>query len=639
MKQTDSAAARADDRLLAVIEKLTEWCVQDNLPDELLSAPAEWLRRLKNITKGDAVNAEPITSEELDSLYDQFVTPLKFGTAGLRAIMGPGMNRMNLRTVAHAGMGVAGWLRKSRLDTFEDGARETVVVAFDNRHHSAEFAALTAGVLSDYDFDIVLFDECQPTPQLVHSVRSLSAVAGIMITASHNPAAYNGYKVYNRDGTQIGNSDAADITREIEQSDPRDLLRALLKHDLAAPETLPNVRLAPRDLIDSYHQYVRDLFPIQGNENELTVVYTPVHGTGGPPTTAIMRSIGVKNLIVVPEQFNPDPDFTTAPAPNPENPEVLSAAAALALKHQADLVLATDPDADRATIMLPDKNGLYTQLDGNEIGALLVHIVAHQYREKHSTQDLSPAPAVLVKSVVTDNFGAAVARAAGFEVREELTGFKNICGAIPDLVRQGKVFLMGYEESIGYAFGDQLRDKDGLAAIRILTGEAARLKRLGLTLGDELEKLRKTHGYFSARPFSLSYSGAAGRQVIQRITDTFRRDFPLTAGDGRLIHYSDYSRRTKYVRHSDTDSTSRNFKPSPFKESDLGGSTDNLLVFQFDNGSWYALRPSGTEPKLKFYIYAVAEAPATAKDRCEILFTTVSTLAEFSAMSLTSQTN
>lgn len=424
MRQTANTAAPADDRLAAVIEKLTEWCALEILPDELLSAPRDWLRRLENITKGDAANVEPITSEELDSLYDQYVIPLNFGTAGLRAIMGPGLNRMNLLTVARAGMGVAGWLRKSGFDTMGTGARGIVVVAFDNRHHSAEFASLTAGVLSGYDFDTVLFDECQPTPQLAYSVRALGAAAGIMITASHNPAAYNGYKVYGPDGTQIGDTDAADITREIKQSNPKDLLRALLKHDLSAPETLPNVRLAPRDLIDSYHQYVRDLYPIQGNENELTVVYTPVHGTGGPPTTAIMRSIGVKNLIVVPEQFDPDPDFTTTPAPNPENPAVLSAAAALALKHQADLVLATDPDADRATIMLPDKNRLYTQLDGNEIGALLVHILARQYREKHPRQDVRPAPAVLVKSVVTDNFGAAVACAAGFEVREELTGFK-----------------------------------------------------------------------------------------------------------------------------------------------------------------------------------------------------------------------
>jgi phosphoglucomutase len=411
------------------------------------------------------------------------------------------------------------------------------------------------------------------------------------------------------------------------QIDPTDHLQRLLPRLQMPLDEHPQIQTAPADLIHQYRQYLCDLYPIQGSENELTVVYTPVHGVGGASARAVFAAVGVNNLIVVPEQFEPHPDFITTPSPNPENPEVLSAAAGLALRHKADLVLATDPDADRAAVMLPDGKGGYRQLTGNEVGALLTAIMIRRYQAAPQENPASPPP-VLVKTVVTDRFGAAVAAAAGCEVIEELTGFKNICGVIPDLLRDGKTFLLGYEESIGYAFGDRVRDKDGLAALRILIGEAARLRKEGRTLRDELHQLFEQHGYFISRPFSLSYPGTEGADIIRDIIAAFRTHFPRQAGRARLIRYRDYAKRLEYTPAKDKNGS---WTAEPFPEAYLGGKTDNLLSFDFDNGSHYALRPSGTEPKLKFYIYATAPDLETAKDRCEILYTTVSMLADHTA--------
>lgn len=507
---------------------------------------------------------------------------IRFGTAGLRGEMGPGFDNMNDQTVALATRGVAAWVGSGRWSVQGRG----VVIAFDIRHHSADFAHIAANTLAEAGIPVWLFPDYQPTPMLVFSIRRLGAAAGIVITASHNPRQYNGYKVYNSLGFQIDSADAAIISSAME--------KAAAVAEGAAPSTGQSalIQSAPASLVQDYHNYVYGLWPCSLPKAPLRAVYTPMHGTGGKHMAAIFTASVPGQLFPVPQQMEPDPDFHTAPAPNPEDPKVLELARELATEVDADLILATDPDADRAAVMLRDDEGQFYPLNGNEIGGLLLHLLLT--RESLLGHPL-PSGSALVKTVVTDDFGATIAREAGLEVFTTLTGFKNICGIIPRLLESGRTFFMGYEESIGYAFPDEVRDKDGLAACRILAGATATLKARGSSLHRELQHLYEKHGWFLSAPFSHVDDAPGGSERIRAIVDRFRHQPIDQVGGGRLQLKQDYDAGLEYQLDEAGAVTET-------RKLDLD--RQDLLVFKYENGCSFALRPSGTEPKLKFYLYA-----------------------------------
>lgn len=529
---------------------------------------------------------------------------IEFGTAGLRGLMIEGPDGINDETIRFAAAGVADWLKKAGTAKTSPDAPCGVVVAHDTRHGSAHFARLTAEVLAGHGIPVWLFPEYQPTPVGVFAVRRLKAAAGIVITASHNPRAYNGFKVYDDSGIQIGSA-AADAIRAGMLAAARAAAsggagRPAVGHCAAAP-----IHRIGGDLPAAYCSAVRHLWQLPGDTAGIRIVYTPMHGTGGQLMQRILSDCGFEQFIPVPEQMAPDPDFTTAPEPNPEQPAVLERAARLAAERRADLVLATDPDADRAAVLLPDETGRYIPLTGNETGALLLHLLLMQAEAR----DVRPERPVLVKSVVTDDFGAAVARAAGMEVVETLTGFKNICGTMPALSAAGKTFVFGYEESIGFAFPDAVRDKDGLAACRILAGAAATLKAAGKTLYQVLTQLWQTHGFYRSNPFSLTFDGPDAQTAVERITAHFRSLPIRRIGSAALCRVQDFDAQTdtRYTENGAVQTTP------------LSQPRQNLLRCFWTDGTWFAVRPSGTEPKLKFYLYTRAADEANAAGRSEQL--------------------
>lgn len=531
---------------------------------------------------------------------------IEFGTAGLRGLMADGPDGINDETIRLAAAGVAAWLQTETAHPAPDAPRG-VVVAHDTRHGSEHFARLTASVLAGHGIPVWLFPDYQPTPVGVFAIRRLNAAAGIVITASHNPRAYNGFKVYDSSGIQIGSA-AADRIRSgmlaAAQPSPPDT-----GGNPEAPRQRANqtaaIRFIGGDLTSAYCTALQDLWQLPGDTAGIRIVYTPVHGTGGHLMQRILTGCGFEQFIPVQEQMEPDPDFTTAPEPNPEQPAVLERAARLAAEQRADLVLATDPDADRAAVMLPDGTGRYIPLTGNETGALLLHLLLMQA----DAAGTRPDRPVLVKSVVTDDFGAAIAQAAGLEVVETLTGFKNICGVIPALSEAGKTFIFGYEESIGFAFPDAVRDKDGLAACRILAGAAATLKSEGKTLYQALARLRQQHGFYQSNPFSLTFEGAAGQTAVEQITAHFRTLPIRRLGSAFLKQVQDFDAQTD-TRYNENGAV----KTTPLRQP-----RQNLLRCFLTDGTWFAVRPSGTEPKLKFYLYTRAADAQTAVSRSEIL--------------------
>ncbi|MGI6077322.1 MAG: phospho-sugar mutase [Fastidiosipilaceae bacterium] len=512
---------------------------------------------------------------------------IHFGTAGLRGQMIPGSDGINNDTIVWATFGIATWLNQTYTQSSDHKTPTGVVIAHDTRHNSSSFAEIAANVLVSQGIPVYYFDKYQPTPVLVYTIRRLNCAAGIVITASHNPKEYNGYKVYNADGIQIGDAEAAMIRSGMaEAADQVSATDLVFKSWNELPDAQP---VASRQL-DSYHEYINNLWQLPGKTTDVNIVYTPMQGTGGRHMIEILAKSGFSNLHPVSSQFEPDPDFSQVTSPNPEQPGALDEACRLASSQKTDLILATDPDADRAAAVIMDQNRKPVILTGNELGAMLLYGLLYQFTELNT----QPAHPVLVKTVVTDDFAATIARAAGFEVVNTLTGFKNICGTIPDLQAAGKDFVMGFEESIGYAFFDDVRDKDGLAACRILAGMAATFMEKNMTLFDVYKKLRDTYGFYISRPFSHYCPGSDGPQLAQRIVDAFRQNPPLIIGDGNLQRLEDFKTQKIYYFDQKIGETSRISHPQ-----------QNLLRFFYDNGNWFALRPSGTEPKLKFYLYTV----------------------------------
>lgn len=542
-----------------------------------------WCNRLE---KEDPLyrELEEIAGNEAE-ITDRFYQEIVFGTAGLRGICGAGTNRMNTRTVGRATQGIANYILQSGEDP-----KRGVAIAYDCRYHSREFSELAAEILAGNGIHVYLFPSLRPTPELSYVIRLLGTVSGINMTASHNPKEYNGYKVYWEDGAQISGAVSDGMMAEIQKLDMFGRFQRITL-ERAVEQGL--VTMLGEETDRKYLNYVLSLSQRKAEELDLAVpvVYTPLNGAGSIPMQQVAQERGFRNFVMVPEQKDPDPEFTTVPFPNPENPKAFALAEKLGKEREAELLIATDPDSDRMAVEIADGRGGYVPLNGNQTGAMLIAYMAEAKKEHGGLSKKS----AMIKSIVTGEFGRAICEAYGIQVFETLTGFKNICGKIPELQKQGYTYFFGYEESIGCAPGEEVRDKDGIAAGMLMMEMAAYYRKKGQSLREVLEGLYERYGYFAEKQVSMVLQGKEGQERIGRIMDAFRKEKPVGFGAFRIEQTIDFAHGWEDIP------------------------AQNALEFRMTDGSWFAMRPSGTEPKLKFYYYTWMAGRAEAMERAEAL--------------------
>jgi phosphoglucomutase len=541
----------------------------------------------------EATRAELTSIEKNEKeIEDRFYKELEFGTAGLRGKLGAGTNRMNIYIISRATQGLADFIKSQGKQYMNRG----VAIAYDCRHFSKEFAMRAALVLAANNIKSYLFESLRPTPLLSFTVRHLNAASGIVVTASHNPKEYNGYKVYWEDGAQIGQDLADAITENILKIKNFEDIN-VMDENKALEEGLLNI--VGSELDDIYVSKVKELALRENIDKDIKVVYTPLNGTGNILVRRVLKERGFTNIPVVPEQENPDPNFTTAPFPNPEDTRAFQYAEKLGEKLGAELLIATDPDCDRLAIMVRNKEGKYISFNGNQTGAMLVKYIVEARKELGKL----PSNGFIVKSIVTGNLGKAIAQKYGVKTFESLTGFKNICGKANELEKSGNYkFVFGYEESIGYVTGDFVKDKDGVISSMMLCEAAAYYKKQGKSLIDVLEETYKEFGYYKESQISLVLEGVEGSSRINRMMEVYRNEYPVEIKDTSVVEYSDYKFRKDVNLVTSEESTSE----IP---------VSNVLKFILADGSWYAVRPSGTEPKIKLYLYSRGESEKAAEEK------------------------
>ncbi|GAB6188959.1 phospho-sugar mutase [Marinitoga arctica] len=526
-------------------------------------------------------------------IMERFYKELEFGTAGLRGVLGAGTNRMNIYTVGKATQGLADFIKSKG----EDYMKRGVVIAYDVRHNSDVFAKTAALILAANGIKAYLFDHIAPTPLLSFSVRRLHTAAGIVVTASHNPKNYNGYKVYWEQGSQILDDVAIPVMENIKKLTDFSMVKKISEKEALEKGLLEYVG---KEIEDEYIEKVKNLAIREDVDKDLKIVYTPLNGTGNKPVRRVLAERGFKNVFVVPEQENPDPDFTTVGYPNPEDIKAFEYAKRLAKEKDADIIIATDPDCDRTAVMVKHNNE-YIPLNGNQTGALLIKYIIEGRKEKGILSEKG----MIIKSIVTGDLGKELAEKYGVVTFETLTGFKNICGLENEL--EGKYdFEFGYEESIGYVTGTFVRDKDGVISSMFVSEAAAYYKKLGKTLVDVLYDMYNEIGYYFENNFSIIIEGLEGMTKMKKIMEIYRKDFPREIGSMKLVRYMDYLEKKDY------DLLSGEIKGTDVPKS-------NVLRFFFDDGSWYAVRPSGTEPKLKIYIYSKDKEEEKSKEKLELM--------------------
>jgi len=512
-------------------------------------------------------------------LEERFYKELRFGTAGLRGKLGVGTNRMNELVVGRVTKGIANFIAKKG----ESYLKRGMVIAYDCRHFSKEFAILVAEILATHKIHVYIFESLRATPELSYAIRKLGAIGGINVTASHNPKEYNGYKVYWKDGAQITDELANAMQREIMEVDLFDHAQRM---DFQSAVATRCITILSKDMDRSYLELVQSLAIRDGEclDKDISIVYTPLNGAGYCPVKTIVHQRGFRNVYIVPEQEKPDPDFTSVGYPNPEDSRVFALAKILGKQVGAEVLIATDPDSDRMAIEIRDTKGEYRALSGNQTGVLLIHYLLEGLKE---TSGL-PSKGFMIKSIVTGDMGTAICESYGVKMFESLTGFKNICGRIPELQNQGMHYLMGYEESIGYALSEEVRDKDGISATMRICEAAAYYKNQGKTLLEVLDELYKEYGYYKEEQVSLVLEGMEGTRRIADMMQEFRAYEGKSFGGFPITQAIDYQNGYK----------------------DIGRS--NVLKYILDGGHWFAIRPSGTEPKIKLYIYTKAEEEKVA---------------------------
>ena len=529
----------------------------------------EWINNpyFDKETKEELLNLKGNEKE----IEDRFYKDLEFGTAGLRGVIAAGTNRINIYTVRRATFGLANYIIKN---TTEEEKNRGVVIAHDNRYMSREFCIEAANTLAACGIKAYIFDSLRTTPELSFAVRNLNTIAGIVITASHNPPEYNGYKVYWEDGAQVMPHIASKITDEI--------------NSIVDYSTIPTLTDENKDLIIMLDEKADTKFIeavkkqvirkelVEKVGKEFKIVFTPLCGTGNVPIRRALSEVGFENIIVVKEEENPDPNFAGIEYPNPEEQKALTRGIKLAKENGADLVIATDPDCDRVGVAVKTTTGEYALLTGNQIGGLLTNYIIEGLKEKGKLKENS----TLIKTIVTSEFGADIARANNIEVLNVLTGFKFIGEKIKSFEENNneKTYLFGYEESYGYLVGTHARDKDAVVASVLISEMAAYYYSKGMSLYEGLMSLYKEYGFFKEKTISITLKGIEGLAKIKDIISYFRENEISAIGDFKVINMKDYSKGIDGLPKSD------------------------VLKFFLEDGSWVAIRPSGTEPKLKFYI-------------------------------------
>ncbi len=530
-------------------------------------------------------------------IRDRFYRELAFGTGGLRGVIGAGSNRMNIYTVRKATQGLANYLN----DRYE---KATVAVSFDSRIKSDVFARETARVFAAAGITVHLFPQLEPTPVLSYAVRYFECQAGVMVTASHNPAKYNGYKVYGSDGCQMTDDDANDVTSFIQKVD---LFEDVKVADFDEAVASGLIRIIGDDLLESYTEKVleQQVNPGVTAEAGLRLVYTPLNGTGNLPVRETLRRVGIKDLTVVPEQELPDGNFPTAPFPNPEIRQAFECALNLAksMKEPADLLLATDPDCDRVGIAVWDGED-YTLMSGNEVGCLLLDYVV-SCRKANGTL---PADPVVVKTIVTTNMAQSIAKKYDCELRDLLTGFKYIGEQIGFLEKEGRAdrYVIGFEESYGYLAGSYVRDKDAVVASMLIVEMASYYRKQGVSLLKRMEQLYQEHGFYRNALVNVAFEGEQGMLDMERLMSGLRSNPPKEIAGLRVLTCADYGERVR------TDLATGEREPLTLPRS-------NVLSYTLEGGAGLIIRPSGTEPKVKAYITAIGESIAAAAELEAIL--------------------
>ena len=538
-------------------------------------------------------------AEDDNEIKERVYMDLEFGTAGLRGIIGAGTNRMNIYVVRRATQGLANYIAKV------DKKSQGVAIAYDSRHMSPEFAEEAALCLAANGIKAYIFESLRPTPELSFAVRHLGCVAGINVTASHNPPEYNGYKVYWEDGAQITPPHDSGIMGEVKSISDWNTVKTM---DKAEAEKAGLFQVIGKEVDDAYmaelKKQVLHMDAIKAEGKNLKVVYTPLHGTGNIPARRILKELGFENVYVVKEQELPDGDFPTVSYPNPEAAEAFELGLKLAKEVDADLVLATDPDADRLGVRVKDKNGEYHDLTGNMSGCLLAN---YEISQKKAINGSLPEDGALIKTIVTTNLADAIAKGYGVKLIEVLTGFKFIGQQILGFEQSGKgSYLFGFEESYGCLIGTYARDKDAIVATMALCEAAAYYKTQGKTLWDAMIEMYEQFGYYKDAIQSVTMKGIEGLQKIQEIMNSLRQNPPAEFAGHKVVAVRDYKADTI------TDVITGAVKPTGLPNS-------NVLYYELTDDAWVCVRPSGTEPKVKFYYGVKGTSLADADEKSDIM--------------------
>lgn len=526
---------------------------------------------------------------------DAFYTNLEFGTAGMRGYIGAGTNRINIYVVRQATEGLAKLIETKG----EEAKKHGVAIAYDSRHFSPEFAFESAQVLAQHGIKSYVFEALRPTPELSFAVRHLNAYAGIMVTASHNPAPFNGYKVYGQDGGQLPPADAdalTDFIRAIENPFAVELA------DLDESKSSGLIQVIGEDVDMEYLREVKDVNINQDLINnfgkDMKIVYTPLHGTGEMLTRRALAQAGFESVVVVESQAKADPDFSTVKSPNPESQAAFALAEELGREVDADVLVATDPDADRLGVEIRQPDGSYKNLSGNQIGA----IIAKYILEAHKTAGTLPENAALAKSIVSTELVTKIAESYGATMFNVLTGFKFIAEKIQEFEeKHNHTYMFGFEESFGYLIKPFVRDKDAIQAVLLVAEIAAYYRSRGLTLADGIDEIYKEYGYFAEKTISVTLSGVDGAAEIKKIMDKFRENGPKQFNNTDIVLLEDFQKQTA----TKNDGTISNLTTPP----------SNVLKYTLADDSWIAVRPSGTEPKIKFYIATIGDTLDIAQEK------------------------
>ena len=529
-----------------------------------------------------------IPADNQEALEDAFYEPLSFGTAGMRGVLGVGINRMNIYTVRQATEGLATFM-----DTLDDETKQRgVAISYDSRHHSQEFAFDAARVLGAHGIPTFVFESLRPTPELSFTVRHLHTYAGIMITASHNPKQYNGYKIYGEDGAQMPPKESDMITKYIRQVKDIFGVKVADKDALIEDGTLKIIGdEVDKAYLEEVNQVTINHELVAEEGKTMKLIFTPLHGTGAMLGERALKQAGFENFTMVPQQAEPDPEFSTVKKPNPEDPAAFDLAIELGKKEGADLLIGVDPDADRLGAAVRQPDGEYKLLTGNQIAAILLNYILTARKDAGTL----PANAVAVKSIVSSEFATKVATNFNVKMINVLTGFKFIAEQIKNFEADGShTFMFGFEESYGYLIRPFVRDKDAIQSLVMLAEVAAFYKKQGMNLYDGLQELFKKYGYFAEKTIALTFDGVEGAKEIEDLMTKFREESPKEFAGYKVVALEDFEKSTK----TNADGTVEEIKIPK----------SNVLKYLLEDGTWIAVRPSGTEPKIKFYIGTQADS-------------------------------